>query len=178
MRDSAMTVRIGSRRKNDPKRESELEDSGSTFGTLELDFIFIPKLRLLEDGLYLIRKKQKKLWEDIRSIDRCDAGMWLLLRPGWLGSYVYFRSGGSLWISSRIVRKDQPLTPRRSVWTVWRTKDYDFLMDEILSHIKSTDVSVYAAGPKHVRIAETMRLVLFLALLVLMCFVLVGLLTH
>jgi|GEM_PF-4111680 len=173
-----MMLQIGSRRKGEPKREPEPEDPGSTFGTLELDFIFIPKLRVLEDGLYLIRKRQRKLWEDIRSIDRCDAGIWAVLRPGRLGSYVYFRSGGSIWISSFILRKDQPLTPRRSVWTVWRTKDYDFLMDEILSHVKGNDVSVYAPGPTHVRIAETIKLVLFLALLVLMCFVLIGFLVH
>jgi len=157
---------------------AESEDPGATFGTVQLEFIFIPRLRLLEDGLYLIRKGQKKLWEDIRSVDRCDAGIWLLRTRSLLGSYVYFRGGGSIWIPTLIVRKDHPLTPRRSLWWVWRTKDYGFLMDEIFRHVEKSDVSVYTPGPKHVRIAQTVRLALLLALLVIACLFLLRLLIH
>jgi len=134
----------------------EENEHGTAFGIFEADFLFVPKVRLLNNGLYLIRRRQKKLWSDIRRIVRCDAGIWSLCHIA--GSYVQFRGGGSVWISGRILRKQTPVTSRLRAARLDRTDDYDFLMQEITEHADTEGVSVYAPGLKHRLVANAVRL--------------------
>jgi hypothetical protein len=124
---------------------------------------FIPVIKISQDGLYIFKRKKSIPWNKIIQIVRLDGPLWGLTRMP-LGLWLYFETEKPLWLNSRISRKECPLTPRWRLWNVYRTKDYEYVIEKIIknSNLLSSNVSI--TTKKTVPYYELIKIILLIIL--------------